>query len=130
MRLKCPRCSPRDRCTFSSLVTAKNKPAVRIDGMPGTFKAYAENIRTRSGKSLEDYWTLANKKGFIKSGRVVAKHSEMLAWLKSKGIGLGHVHANMVILYFRLRVDDPQLTPGMKKWAYETGYRGLAGRKK
>jgi hypothetical protein len=46
----------------------------------------------------------------------------MLTWLKSKEIGLGHVHANIVITYLRLRADDPQLTPGMKKWAYQTGY--------
>jgi hypothetical protein len=91
--------------------------------MPGTFKAYAENIRAKSGKSLEDYWALASKKGFVKGGKIVAKHGEMLAWLKSKEVGLGHVHANMVITYLRLRTDDPQLSPGMKKWAYETGYR-------
>jgi hypothetical protein len=91
--------------------------------MPGTFKAYAESIKTKSGKSLEDYWNLAKKKGFVRDGKVVAKHGEMLAWLKSKGIGLGHVHANMVITYLRLRTDDPQLTPAMKKWAYDTGYQ-------
>jgi hypothetical protein len=95
--------------------------------MPGTFKAHAENIRAKSGKSLEDYWALATRKGFIKSGVIVAKHGEMLNWLKSRGIGLGHVHANMVITYFRLRANNPQLTPGMKKWAYETGYRPPRG---
>jgi hypothetical protein len=92
--------------------------------VPGTFKAYAESIKARSGRSLEDYWALASKKGFVRGNKVVAKHGEMLAWLKSKEIGLGHVHANMVITYFRLRTDDPQLTSGMKKWAYDTGYRG------
>jgi hypothetical protein len=91
--------------------------------MPGTFKAYAENIKAKSGRSLEDYWNLANEKGFVKRGKLAAKHSEMLTWLKSKEIGLGHVHANMVITYLRLRTDDPQLTPGMKKWAYDTGYQ-------
>ena len=90
--------------------------------MPGTFKAYAESIKARSGKSLEDFWKLASKKGFVRGGKVVAKHSEMLAWLKPKRIGLGHVHANMVIMYLRLRTDDPQLTPAMKKWAYDAGY--------
>jgi len=32
---------------------------------------------------------LANKKGFVKNGKIVAEHSELLAWLKSD-IGLGH----------------------------------------
>ena len=91
--------------------------------MPGTFKAYASSINTKSGKSLEDYYNFAKKKRFVRGGKIVAKHGEMLAWLKSKGIGLGHVHANMVITYLRLRTDDPQLTPGMKKWAYQTGYQ-------
>ena len=91
--------------------------------MPGTFTAYAENIEAKSGKSLEDFWALAVKKGFVRRGKIVAQHGEMLAWLKSKAIGLGHVHANMVILYLRLRSDDPHVSPGMRKWAYETGYR-------
>jgi hypothetical protein len=93
--------------------------------MPGTFKAYAESIKARSGRSLEDYWKLADEKGFVRGGKIVAKHSDMLAWLKSKEIGLGHVHANMVITYLRLRTDDPRLSPGMKKWAYETGYQKI-----
>jgi hypothetical protein len=96
----------------------------KSDRMPGTFKAYAESIRARSGKSLEDYWKLACKKGVVRGGKIVARHGEMLAWLKSKKVGLGHVHANIVITYLRLRTDDPQLTPGMKKWAYDTGYQG------
>jgi hypothetical protein len=90
--------------------------------MPGTFRAYAENIKRKSGRSLEDYWNLAKKNGYVRKGKIVAKHGEMLTWLKSKEIGLGHVHANIVITYLRLRTDDPQLTPGMKKWAYQTGY--------
>jgi hypothetical protein len=61
----------------------------------------------------------------VKGDKVVAEHGEMLAWPKSIETGLGHVHANMVVLYFRLRADDSQLTAGMKKWANETGYREL-----
>jgi hypothetical protein len=98
--------------------------------MPGTFKAYAESIKARSGKSLEDFWELAAKKGFVRGGKVVAKHSEMLAWLKSREIGLGHVHANMVITYLRLRANDPQISPRMRKWAYETGYQRPSSRPK
>ena len=98
--------------------------------MPGTFKAYAENIKARSGKSLEDFWKLASKEGFVRGDKVVVKHSEMLAWLKSKEIGLGHVHANMVITYLRLHANDPQISPRMKKWAYETGYRRALSRPK
>ena len=91
--------------------------------MPGTFKAYMKNIQAKTGKTPEDFWKLANKKGFIKQGKITAKHATLLAWLKSD-IGLGHVHANMMITYLRLRANDPQLTARTKEWAYSTGYEG------
>ncbi len=70
-----------------------------MDDMAGpTFKGYAVNIRAKTGKGPDEFWKLANKKGFVKQGKIVAKHAEMLAWLKSKEIGLGHVHANFIIL--------------------------------
>ncbi len=85
------------------------------------FKGYMDNIQIKTGKSAEDFWKLAGKKGFVKRGKVVSKHSEMLAWLESEEIGLGHVHANFIILYLRLRTNDPRLSAQSKKWAYSTG---------
>ncbi len=90
--------------------------------MPGTYTAYMKNIQAKTGKTPGDFWKLANEKGFIKRGKIIAQHAELLAWLKGD-IGLGHVHANMVILYLRLRAKDPQLTDNMKQWAYKTGYQ-------
>jgi len=87
-----------------------------------TFKAYLDNIQAKSGKSPEDFWKLANKKGFVKHGRVVASHAELLKWLKA-GIGLGHVYANIIILYLRLRTGDPRVSAKMKKWANLTWHR-------
>ena len=89
--------------------------------MPGTFKAYMKNITAKTGMNREDFWRQAKEKGFVKGGKMVAKHSELLAWLKSD-VGLGHVHANFIIMYLRLRVDDPNVSAGMKKWALSTGY--------
>jgi hypothetical protein len=89
--------------------------------MPGTFKAYMKSIQDKSGKTPDDFWNLAGKKGFIKKGKITAGHAELLAWLKSD-IGLGHVHANMIITYLRLRAKDPRLTERMRNWAYATGY--------
>ena len=81
-----------------------------------------ENIEKKSGKSPDQFWKLANKKGFVKRGKVVAEHARMLKWLKSD-VGLGHIHANFIILYLRLRAKDLKVTPRMKKWAYSTGYK-------
>ncbi len=87
-----------------------------------TYKAYMHNIEAKTGKTPEDLFQLANKKGFIKEGKIVAPHAQLLKWLKSD-IGLGHVHANMIIVYLRLRTNDPKVSDKMKKWAYETGYQ-------
>jgi hypothetical protein len=69
-----------------------------------TYKAYLDNIKAQTGKSPEDFVNLAKKKGFIKNGRVVVKHGELLTWLKSE-LKLGHGHANAMILY----IKDPDL---------------------
>ena len=87
-----------------------------------TFKAYMNNIQAKSGKASQEFWELANKSGFVKNGKIVVTHSELLTWLKSD-IGLGHVHANMVILYLRLRTKDPHVSVKIKDWAYITGYQ-------
>ena len=62
-----------------------------------TYKAYIDNIKAKTGKDPEYYRAAAKEKG-------LAKHSELLAWLKSD-CGLGHGHANAIILYIR----DPEL---------------------
>jgi len=89
-----------------------------------TFKAYMNNIQAKTGKTPEDFWKLANEKGFIKQGKIVAKHSDLLKWLKSD-IGLGHVHANFIITYLRLCTDDPKVSDKMREWAFSTGYKDL-----
>ena len=89
--------------------------------MPGKFKSYIENIKKKTGKKPADFWDLSNEKGFIKEGKIVVKHSEMLKWLKTD-MGLGHVRANFMILYLRLRTNDPNVSDQARKWAYETGY--------
>jgi hypothetical protein len=46
----------------------------------------------------------------------------MLVCLESKETGLGHVDANFVILYLRLRVNDPEPSTRPRKWARTAGY--------
>jgi hypothetical protein len=68
-----------------------------------TYKAYLDNIKAKTGKSPDDFLAMATKKGFVKDGKVVAKHAELLKWLKSD-MGLGHGHAMAIILY----IQDPE----------------------
>jgi hypothetical protein len=87
-----------------------------------SFKAYMQNVQAKSGKPPEDFYRITTEKGFIVDGKIVASHKQLLEWLKSD-IGLGHVHANFIIAYLRLRTNDPKVSEQMKKWAYETGYQ-------
>ncbi len=66
-----------------------------------TYKAYLDNVFAKTGKTAEDYRKMAKEKGFT-------KHADLLRWLKTD-CGLGHGHANAIILY----IKDPEL--GKKK---------------
>ena len=65
-----------------------------------TYKAYIDNIKLQTGKTPEDFVELAKKKGFMINGKTVAKHGDILAWLRTE-MGLGHGHANAIILYMK-----------------------------
>ena len=62
-----------------------------------TYKAYIDNIKAKTGKTPEDFRKMAKEKGLV-------KYAELLKWLKTD-CGLGHGHANAIILY----IQDPQL---------------------
>jgi Domain of unknown function (DUF4287) len=62
-----------------------------------TYKAYIDNVKAKTGKAPEYYLEEAKKKGLV-------KHGELLAWLK-KDCGLGHGHANAIIMY----IQNPEL---------------------
>jgi hypothetical protein len=53
-----------------------------------SFQAYIDNIKAKTGKSLDDFRVLAVKKGLSKSGEIVT-------WLKDE-FGLGHGHARAI----------------------------------
>ncbi|MDA4125608.1 MAG: DUF4287 domain-containing protein [Thaumarchaeota archaeon] len=73
-----------------------------------------DNIQSKTGKSPDDFFELAKKKDMIKHDKLLAKHAELLAWLKSD-IGLGHGHANAMILYLRIRTKDPRVQETKKR---------------
>jgi hypothetical protein len=59
-----------------------------------SFQAYIDKIKTKTGKSPDDFKKLAEKKGFIKAGQLVknVKATEITNWLKEE-FELGHGHA-------------------------------------
>lgn len=62
-------------------------------------QSYLDNIQAKTGKTLDDFKALAQEKG-------LAKHSEILSWLKSD-FGLGHGHASAVT-HLLLNADKPE----------------------
>ncbi len=67
-----------------------------------SFQAYVDNIKTKTGKSPDDFKKLAEKKGFLQKGKLNrdAKAGEIVAWLK-KDFELGHGHAMALYALFK-----------------------------
>ncbi len=71
-----------------------------------SFQAYIDNIKTKTGKSPDDFKKLAEKKGFLKAGQLVknVKATEITNWLKEE-FELGHGHAMAIYATFKGRKD-------------------------
>ena len=69
---------------------------------PMSFQAYIDNIKLKTGKGPEDFYKLAEQKGFLKNGKLMAglKAGEIVTWLKDD-FGLGHGHAMAVYALFK-----------------------------
>ena len=63
-----------------------------------SFQAYLDNIETKTGKSPADFKKLAQKQGYLKSGKLNPdiKVMEVVNWLK-KDFKLGHGHAMAIV---------------------------------
>jgi hypothetical protein len=44
-----------------------------------SFKAYMQGVEEKSGNSPENLCRIANEKGFIKEGKIVAAHKQLLS---------------------------------------------------
>ena len=67
-----------------------------------SFKAYLDNIKTKTGKSAEEFKKIARKKGFLKPE---TKAGEIVAWLK-EDYKLGHGHSMAIYAYLKGKRDD------------------------
>lgn len=59
-----------------------------------SFQAYIDNIKIKTGKSVDDFKKLAAEKGFMENGNVKSsvKATKITNWLKDE-FELGHGHA-------------------------------------
>lgn len=62
-----------------------------------SFQAYIDNIKTKTGKTPEEFKKLATKKGLLKEG---VKAVEIVQWLK-EDFDLGHGHAMAIYASFK-----------------------------
>lgn len=67
-----------------------------------SFQAYIDNIKTKTGKSPEDFRKLAEEKGFSKNGMLIKtiKATQITNWLKDE-FELGHGHAMAIYALFK-----------------------------
>ena len=67
-----------------------------------SFQAYIDNIKTKTGKTPEDFKQLATTMGYILDGNVhpKVKATEITNWLKEE-FGLGHGHAMAIYATFK-----------------------------
>ena len=67
-----------------------------------SFQSYIDNIQKKTGKTHDDFKELAEKKGFLKEGKLVAsvKATEITNWLKEE-YELGHGHAMAIFATFK-----------------------------
>ena len=59
-----------------------------------SFQAYLDNIKTKTGKSPDDFRTMAEQKGFTQNDKLRAdvKAGDIVKWLNDD-FDLGHGHA-------------------------------------
>jgi len=67
-----------------------------------SFQAYLDNIKTKTGKGPEEFKKLAEKKGFLKNGKLIEniKAGQIVEWLK-KDFDLGHGHSMAIYALFK-----------------------------
>ena len=62
-----------------------------------SFQAYLDNIKAKTGKTPDDFYSLAKKQGLIHPG---VKAGEVVSWLK-KDFDLGHGHSMAIYEMFK-----------------------------
>ncbi|MGH2667400.1 DUF4287 domain-containing protein [Flavobacterium sp.] len=71
-----------------------------------SFQAYINNIKTKTGKTPDDFKKLAEEKGFLENGQIKAtvKATQITDWLKNE-FELGHGYAMTIYASFKGRTE-------------------------
>jgi hypothetical protein len=71
-----------------------------------SFQAYLDNIQAKTGKSPDDLKRMAEEKGFLVGGKLVAsdKATDVTTWLKDE-FDLGHGHCMAIWALFKGKKD-------------------------
>ncbi len=71
-----------------------------------SFQAYLDNIQAKTGKSPDDLTRLAEQKGFLVAGKLVAsvKATDVTNWLKEE-FELGHGHCMAIWALLKGKTD-------------------------
>jgi hypothetical protein len=83
-----------------------------------SYQAYLDNIKKKTGKTPDDFRSLAEKRGLLRAN---VKAGEVLAWLKAD-FGLGHGHA-MAIYGTLGSTDKPPPTADERLGKHFSGLR-------
>ena len=69
-----------------------------------SFQAYIDNIKTKTGKTPDDFYKIAEEKGLLKPG---VKAGQIVVWLK-EDFGLGHGHSMAIYATFKnkMKADE------------------------
>jgi Domain of unknown function (DUF4287) len=74
-----------------------------------SFQAYMDNIQAKTGKSPSDFKKLAEKKGYLKKGKLAEgiKAGDIIQWLKDEyELGQGHAMALFALFKGTKKVGD------------------------
>lgn len=71
-----------------------------------SFQAYLDNIKSKTGKSIDDFKVIAEEKGFLQNGKLVSttKAGQIVEWLK-EDFDLGHGHSMAIFAAFKGKTE-------------------------
>lgn len=71
-----------------------------------SFQAYLDNIKSKTGKSIDDFKEIAEEKGFLQNGKLASttKAGQIVEWLK-EDFDLGHGHSMAIFAAFKGKTE-------------------------